>query len=556
METRPEARGTGLITLSKEILERVDRVLDYHRATKHTPDSVRALKPQNMLADQPAPIRTFPGRPKVILPTGLLDMAVAALSLMREGLAALPDSHVQPPQDLKTIATWLYMAAGVSAERKIGSVKYRLRTYPSGSALYPSEIYLAAFAIDGLKPGLYSFNPWEFSLTELRDGPETLAQIKRGRPDLAFLKSVPAALLISSIYCRSAFKYRARGFRVAAQDAGHLIANLVAAANGLGIQTMTRLKMNDNTMRELIGIAYEPDFGSFEAVQAMVVWADSATSPIDQTASGPGAAPLGVLPPIERTPLSPSAVSYGSIVAAHYDCVAPGVPLRDIRPPFTELSPLPPTHPLQEMTIVDDLFGGPSIRQVLLGRRSSRDFQRRGISRDRFLAVNLSAFRTGTFLPLHPDGPQPGLIRPFWVIHEIAGITPGVWYYNPRTDRWGLLKPGDFRAHSRMMCLEQPKCGNAAAVCLMTANLHAVMQGSGPDAYRLAQLEAGIAGQRLSLAAGACGIGSCGIGSFYDDEIRQFLGLQQGAWEPLYVTALGVTAAVTELPAHPGLGIG
>jgi len=542
-----------VIAQPKDILDRVERVLDYHHLSKHTPDSVRALKPQTDPSAQPSPCRIFPGLPKVSLPTNLLDIATSATWLMRDGLNALPDSHVRPPQDLKTIATWLFMAYGVTARRRAQGVEYSLRTCPSASALFPTEVYLAAFSIEGLEPGLYSYNPREFTLSRLRDGAETLAQIKRGRPDLAFLRSVPAALLVSSIYWRSAWKYRVRGFRVAMLDAGHLIANLVAVANGLGIATMTRLKMNDNTMRDLIGLPPETDFGSFEAVQGMVVWADGATNPLDP---GLAAAHPGFLPPIERQPLSRESVPYGSIVAAHYDCVAPGIPLRDIRPPFTELSPMPVIHESQRLVIEEDTTSGPSLRQVLLKRRSSRDFTHGAIPRDAFLSINRSAFRTGSFLPLHPDGPYPGLVRPYWVIQHVIGMNPGIWYYHAHTDRWVCLRVGTYRDSSQYLCIGQPRCGNAAALCFMVADLQIVMRGCGPDAYRLAHLESGIAGQRLALAAAAAGIGACGICSLFDDDVRTFLALQQTGWEVLYATALGVTAPETEPPGYPGLGIG
>ena len=38
--------------------------------------------------------------------------------------------------------------------------------------------------------------------------------------------------------------------------------------------------MNDKTTRELIGVAEDCEFGDCESVQAMVVWADTATNPI------------------------------------------------------------------------------------------------------------------------------------------------------------------------------------------------------------------------------------------------------------------------------------
>ena len=199
---------------------------------------------------------------------------------------------------------------------------------------------------------------------------------------------------------------------------------------------------------------------------------------------------------------------------------------------------------------------GPSLRQVLLTRRSSRNFEHNALPRDRFLNINQCAFRTGTFLPLFPQGPYLGLIRPFWVIHAVTGMPAGIWHYHPHTDRWVLLKRGNFRAQSQAMCVGQPRCGNAAALCLMTSNLGVTLHALGPDVYRLAHLEAGIAGQRLALAAAASGIGASGIGSFYDDELRLFLGLEQTGWEVIYATALGVPAAEVEAPPHPGLGIG
>ncbi len=73
----------------------------------------------------------------------------------------------------------------------------------------------------------------------------------------------------------------------------------------------------------------------------------------------------------------------------------------------------------------------------------------------------------------------------------------------------------------------------------MVANLVTLLTKIGPDAYRLAHLEAGVAGQRLAIASTAMGLAGTCVGAFYDEDVRRFLGLSQTGWEPLYCMAVG-----------------
>jgi SagB-type dehydrogenase family enzyme len=282
----------------------------------------------------------------------------------------------------------------------------------------------------------------------------------------------------------------------------------------------------------------------------MVVWADDADAPF---APPPASAGLSgaTLPPVPRKSLAPCAAAYASVLAAHTDCVAPGVALREIRAPHTEHSPLspdqlpedlPPPSPPSEP--------GPSMRQTLRKRRSPTGFLPKAVPLDSLWTINRLAFRAGTFFPLFPEGPHVGLVRPYWLVHGVDGLARGLWYYHPPDDRWTFVRPGDFRADAAYLCLEQSLCGQAGAVCIMVANLRPVMTAAGPDAYRLAHVEAGIAGQRACLAAHALGLGATGIGAFYDDDVAKFLHLQDAGWEAIYALALGVPDAAVA-PAKP-----
>lgn len=530
------------MTLPRDILERVQRVAEFHQSCKLTEQAVAAAKPADP-AQRPATLRAFDEFPKVPLPTTLLDAFVDTLALMHGGLEVLPDSQQNPPQNLKTLASWLHLAGGLVEKRQEGARTYWVRTVPSGGHMYPCEIYVAAFGIDGLEPGFYHFSPREFALHKLRDGWETLSLMKRGRPDLEFLKTAPAALLVSTVYCRSTWRFRRRGYPAALHDTGHLVQNLVTAGNGLGITNLVRLRMNDKSMGELIGVPEHPEFADAEAVQAMVVWAAAAEKPIvpplPKDAKSP-AGPPPPMPPIPRKRLAAEILPYGSILAAHADCVAPGVAVREIRPPLTELSPLTKDFPVEDLPVADPPEGGAPLRQTLLKPSKARDFRRHSISRGMLWNINRLAFRGGSFFPLFPGGQHVALVRPFWVILSVTGMEQGVWFYHAHKDLWSRMELGRHRLDVEYLSMESKPCHNAAAVCFMAANLNLLLHNGGPDLYRLAHIEAGICAQRMHLAAGGYHLIAMSMPEFYDDAVRAFLGMEKTGWEILYETAIGV----------------
>jgi SagB-type dehydrogenase family enzyme len=528
------------ITLPQDVLERVARVLDYHVSTKHTPESVRREPHVVDPNQQPYEFRIFEMLPPTPLPKGMLDMPVPTLSLMEQGLAALASNQVTPPQDLKTLATWLHFADGIAAKKRTVMATSFTRTCASDGNAYPCELYVAAFAIEGLEPGLYHYSPREFGLRKLRDGAETLARLTRGRPDLAFLKTVPAAILVSTIFCRSTWRFGRRGYRHALHDAGFLIQNVVTVGQALGVQTITRLILNDSAARELIGAPVDADFDQAEAVQGLVVWADRALCPI-APASAPASAPSPVqpMPTIERPPLANEVTSYVSILETHQDCVAPGVAVREVRPPLTDMTPLPPNVPVFEAPPPAKRPEGQPLRKILLTRQPVTEFATRHLTRDPFMLVNRLAFRGGAFFPLHPDGPHVALVRPFWLVHDIGGMDRGVWYYDPVTDQWSMLRGGMFRKDAAHLALDQPAFGHASATCFLVANLQNLMAVAGPDIYRLAHIEAGTITNRLALSSEALDLAWAESGSFHDEDCRQFFGLRNTGWEVINVIAVG-----------------
>jgi SagB-type dehydrogenase family enzyme len=527
-----------------EVLERIHRVFEYHQASKLTFDSYHAQPPPD-LENQPTAFINFAGVPKIQLPTNLISADAPTLSLLFNGRSSLPESQLDPPHDLRTLATWLFLSDGLTQKQREGERVTWARTLCSQGNTYPDEIYVAAFAVGGLEPGLYHYNPRDFSLRLLRAGLEVLGFLKHGRAELEFLKTVPAAILVSTVFARSSWMYHKRGYRTALLDAGHLVENLMQSAAALGMQTSARLRVDDVAMRELIGISPDATFEQAEAVQALVAWTDAAPEPVP-----PPTAPDQPFPPIARPPLAKSVVPYGSILAVHEDCVAPGAMMvRELRPPLTELSPLPGNVPAYERAPIEEPSGGKGVGPLLMKRRPVQAFHRKAISRDEFLAINKLALRGPAYYPLVPDGLHAGLVRPIWILHDVVGLDPGLWYYHPQIDRWSMLVRGNFRLETAYLSREQNLAADASAVCVLIANIHYLIQTAGPDAYRLAHLEAGIVAHRMQLTAEAQHLGAYCNASFYDEELRKFLGLEQSGWEILYQVFVG--EPVDE--EHPGM---
>jgi hypothetical protein len=115
----------------------------------------------------------------------------------------------------------------------------------------------------------------------------------------------------------------------------------------------------------------------------------------------------------------------------------------------------------------------------------------------------------GDFVP-----PRATLLEHFVAVHAVDGLLP-----RPTGEREGeflLLRAGAERNCTRSFCLGQDLCGDAAATVFHCVQLEPILQAPGARGYRAAQLEGGVAAERLQLVAFALGFGATGL-TFLDD---------------------------------------
>ncbi len=96
--------------------------------------------------------------------------------------------------------------------------------------------------------------------------------------------------------------------------------------------------------------------------------------------------------------------------------------------------------------------------------------------------------------------------------------------------------PAAPRAVTQHLCYDQPLGGDSAYTVFHSADLEKVLADVGPRGYRAALFEAGMAAERLELAAFSLGLGATGL-TFYDDEVKEVFDTDAAC---MLVTAVGV----------------
>jgi hypothetical protein len=145
--------------------------------------------------------------------------------------------------------------------------------------------------------------------------------------------------------------------------------------------------------------------------------------------------------------------------------------------------------------------------------------------------------------PLAADVPG-GLVDLYVIVNAVEGVSPGAYAVWPGP-RLELIRAGEFRRESAYLTLEQPLGGDAAATIYFLAPLDGVLGAWGDRGYRLANLEAGVAGGRAYLAAYGTGFGASGL-TFYDAEVVRFFAPHAEGRDAIFVTALGRAGAARD----------
>lgn len=495
----------------------------YHNGTKHSYQSVRASRHVLDWENQPILFKIYTTLEPIPLRRDATHSTVSALGAIAAGTSA--DSDCVP--DIRTLTQILYFSAGITKRIAYPRGEMLFRAAACTGALYHIELYLICGPLPGLPAGVYHVGVHDLALRRLRpdDFRAEVVEATGGEPAVA---GAPAIVACTSTYWRNAWKYRARTYRHCFWDSGTLLANILTMAAAHQVPSKVIAGFVDSATNRLLGLDVER-----EVTLTLI--------PLGRAPGrGPHASPALEPLALETVPLSRTEVDYPAIRAMHETSFLTSqeevAAWRGQTSRISRVLPEPSGRlfPLQPMG--EDEIPQEPIEQVILRRGSARRFVREQITLAQLSTILDRATRGIPADFLQPAGAS--LNDLYLIVHAVEGLPGGAYVFHRDKGALELLKEGQFRGEAGYLGLEQALPADASVAVFFLADLQAVLQQFGNRGYRAAQLEAGIIGGKLYLAAYTLMLGATGL-TFYDDEVTAFFSPHAEGKSVMFLVALG-----------------
>ncbi|WP_414581163.1 SagB/ThcOx family dehydrogenase [Scytonema sp. PCC 10023] len=495
----------------------------YHERTKYDPQTIASKNKGLDWSKQPVPFKEY---------------KIGSAYDLKPYIQEKPEAFVgnADAQWWQRLSRLLFCSYGLTAKMpSMGSAVY-LRSAPSAGGLYPAEMYVVSRGTELLPPGLYNYQCRTHSLMHYWESDvwQKLQEACFWHPTL---ESSQLAIIITSVFYRSAWRYEDRAYRRIFLDTGHLLGNIELAGAVTNYRPHLIGGFVDETVNELLYI--DPQH---EGAIAVVPLADLLD--IKQNL------------PTGRTAL-PSATE------TNY----PHIPDGELLTYFHYRTQIQPgttgklNLPVVKEKSLEDKYNFPFCEKIptaskpidwgkkleglevtILKRRSTRAYSGEDLTFEELKALLDFTYQPQNYIDQGFDNVTDyfdlNLIETFIAVSGVEGLEAGCYYYAPKAQELRQIRFKNFRKELHFLCLGQELGRDAAAVVFHTADLKSSVGQYGDRVYRYLHMDAGHLGQRLNLAAIRLGLGVSGIGGFFDDQVNEVLGIPRDE-AVLYITTLG-----------------
>ena len=181
-----------------------------------------------------------------------------------------------------------------------------------------------------------------------------------------------------------------------------------------------------------------------------------------------------------------------------------------------------------------------SLEETLLKRRSVREFTDEPLTLEEvsqllWAAQGVTAEWGGR------TAPSAGALYPlevYLVVGNVANLAPGVYKYKPERHKLVRIRGEDVREELAEAALGQSWVKEGAIDIVVAAVYERTTKKYGDRGVRYVHMEAGHAAQNIYLQAAALDLGIVTVGAFYDDRVKDIIGMPEDE-VPLYVIPVG-----------------
>jgi SagB-type dehydrogenase family enzyme len=503
----------------------VESAWTYHNSTKHSFWSIRNNPHFLDWANKPLSFKLYPTLEPLLLPRDFTQTGSAALSTITQ-TATQTEGEVVP--DLSRLGALLFFSAGITKRRTFPGGEIFYRAAACTGALYEIEMYMVCGDLPDLPAGVYHFGPGDFALRKLRSGDYRGALVRATGAESS-VSHAPLTLVCTGNYWRNAWKYQARTYRHFGWDNGTILANVLAMCAALALPARVVLGFVDAEVNRLLNLDTNREV-AFSLI------------PIGHSAELPPEPPMEIEPlKLDTVSLSETEIDYPAMRAMHEaSSLQSGEKVAEWRGQ-TRMAVSPPIRGASTSLKFDEerVNSVDSIEEVILRRGSTRTFSRASISLTQLSTILDSA--TSGIPADFLDPPDAFLNDLYLIVNAVDGLRPGAYVYHRERKELECLKEGEFREEARYLGLEQDLPGEASAAIFFLADLPRILDQFGNRGYRAVQLESGILGGKIYLAAYAQHLGATGL-TFYDDDVIKFFSPHAEDKSAIFMIALGKRA--------------
>jgi SagB-type dehydrogenase family enzyme len=200
---------------------------------------------------QPAPTKTYPPPRRPLPPPAFVDVPLSDALTSRRTWRRFG----RAPLSLDRVATLAGLTWGVQRwARDTAGGRVGLKTSPSGGAMHPGEVYVAAFNVRGLRRGLYHYDAARHALTRVAAAPTRFTP-SRYLPSQPWYAGASALFLMTAVVERERWKYDSpRAYRAMLLDAGHLCQTFCLVATALGLAPFCSMALADSIVERDAGL--------------------------------------------------------------------------------------------------------------------------------------------------------------------------------------------------------------------------------------------------------------------------------------------------------------